>query len=129
MKPTTDLGCNFDLTWELQSACYTEFDDCEDAERLSFLRRQLAKFEKSQAVFKDSVLEFIDPLMRGFRMIAASHRNSVLSVDLGFSEAQCQCLEGQEKSQLSSGVDSIANEAVKFDTNLFSCIDEIGQFE
>ena len=90
MKPTTDLGCNFDLTWELQRACYTEFDDCEDAEKLSFLSRQSAKLGKSQAVFKDSVLDFIDLLMRGFEMITASHHNSVVSVDLEFSEAQCQ---------------------------------------
>ena len=128
MKPTLDLGCNFDLTWELQRACYTEFDDCEDIEKLSFLSRQLAKLENSQAVFKDSVLDFIDLLMRGFGTITASHHSSVLSVELGFSEAQCQCLECQEKSQLSSGVDSIANEAVKLDTNLFSYIDENAQF-
>ena len=128
MKPTTDLGCNFDLTWELQSACYTEFDDCEDTEKLSFLNRQIAKLEKSQAVFKDSALDFNDLLMRGFGTITASHHSSVLSVDLGFSEAQCQCLECQQNSQSSSGMDSIANKAVKFDTNLFSCIDENAHF-
>ena len=66
--------------------------------------------------------------MRGFGTITASHHSSVLSVDLGFSEAQCQCLECQDSSQPSSGVDSIANEAVKFDTNLFSYIDENAQF-
>ena len=128
MKPKTDLGCNFDLTWELQRACYTEFDDCEDIEKLSFLSRQLAKLENSHAVFKDSVLDFIDLLMRGFGTITASHHSIVLSVDLGFSKAQCQCLECQENSQPSSGVDSIVNEAVKLDTNLFSYIDENAQF-
>ena len=85
LKPTTDFGCNFDLTLELQRACYTEFDDCEDIEKLSFLSRQLAK---SQAVFKDRVLDFTDLLMRGFGPITASHHSSVLSGDLGFSEAQ-----------------------------------------
>ena len=124
MKPTTDLGCNCDITWELQRACYTEFDDCEDVENLSFLSRQLANLEKSQEVFKDSVLDFIDLVMGGFGTITASHHNGVLSVDSGFSEAQCQCLEGEEISQASSEVDSIANEAVKFDTKLFSNIEE-----
>ena len=89
MKPTTDLGCSYEMSWELQRSCYTEFDESEDIEKLSFLSKRLAELEKSPAVFKDSVLDFIELLMRGFGTTKASHHNNVLSVDLGFSDAQC----------------------------------------
>ena len=69
MKPTTDLGCSYEMSWELQRSCYTEFDESEDIEKLSFLSKRLAELEKSPAVFKDSVLDFIELLMRGFGTI------------------------------------------------------------
>ena len=126
MKPTTDLGCSYEMSWELQRSCYTEFDESEDIEKLSFLSKQLAELEKSPAVFKDSVLDFIELLMRGFGTIKASHHNNVLSVDLGFSDAQCQCFECQDNSTSFCGASLTANE--HNECNLFSFVDENAQF-
>ena len=64
MKPTTVLGCSYEMLWELQRSCFTFFES-EGIEKLSFLSKRLAELEKSPAVFKDSVLDFIELLMRG----------------------------------------------------------------
>ena len=61
--------------------------------RVAFLCKKLQELQKSEAVFKDSVVDFIDILMRGFGTMEASHHNSILKVDLGCSNAQCQCFE------------------------------------
>ena len=126
MKPTTDLGCSYEMSWELQRSCYTEFDESEDIEKLSFLSKRLAELEKSPAVFKDSVLDFIELLMRGFGTPKASHHNNVLSVDLGFSDAQCQCFECQDSSTSFCGASLTANE--HNECYLFSFVDENAQF-
>ena len=93
-----DLGCKFENVWELMRSCYTEFDENEDAEKLSYLCRKLAELQKSNASFKDSVIDFIDLLQRGFGNINIAHHNNVLKVDLGYSNAQCQCFECTEAS-------------------------------
>ena len=94
MKPTTDLGCSYEMSWELQPRCYTECDESEDIGKLSFLSKRLAELERSLAVFKDLVLDFFELLIRGFGTIKASHHNHV-SVDLGISDAQCQILNAR----------------------------------
>lgn len=125
-KSTKDLGCSYDLIWELQRSCYTEFDENEDAEKLSYICKKLAELQKSNAVFKDCLIDFIDLLQRGYGTMNLSHHNNTLSVDLGFSSAQCQCFEctiGQD-----SVYENNEKNVVKFDTNLFSFIDESTQF-
>ena len=81
-KSTKDLGCKFENVWELQRSCYTEFDENEDAEKLSYLSRKLAELQKSNAIFKDSVIDFINLLQRGFGNINIAHHNNVLKVIL-----------------------------------------------
>ena len=122
---TKDLGCTYDLVWELQRACYTEFDENEDCEKLSYICQKLAQLQKSNAVFKDCLIDFIDLLQRGFGTMNVSHHNNTLSVDLGFSNAQCQCYECSVDQD--SGYENNANN-VNFNSNLFSFIDENTQF-
>ena len=126
-KPTPDLGCNFNLIWELQRSCYTPFNDREDSEKLFFLSQRLVELQRSQTVFKDSVLDFIELLERGFGTIHASHHNNVLSVDLGFSDAQCQCIECVEGQN--SETDNVEEKVnINYTTDLFTFIDENSQF-
>ena len=127
-KPTPELGCNLNVVWEFQRSCYTEFDESEDIEKLSYLSRRLAQLEKSKAVFKDSVLDFIELLLRGFGTINASHHNNVLSVDLGFSNAQCQCYECKDSSNSVFDLNQRQTDDNKIDTTLFSFLDENAQF-
>ena len=61
-KSLKDLGCKFENVWELQRSCYTEFDENEDAKKLSYLCRKLAELQKSNAIFKDCVTYFINLL-------------------------------------------------------------------
>ena len=125
-KSTKDLGCKFENVWELQRSCYTEFDENEGAEKLSYLCRKLAELQKSKAIFKDSVIDFINLLQRGFGNINIAHHNNVLKVDLGYSNAQCQCFECTEASD--SVFEGNERKEFKFDPNLFSFIDESAQF-
>ena len=60
MKPTTDLGCSYEMSWELQRSCYTKVDESEDIETVSFLSKRLVELERSPAGFKDCVFDFID---------------------------------------------------------------------
>ena len=126
MKPTTDLGCSYEMSWELQPRCYTECDESEDIGKLSFLSKRLAELERSLAVFKDLVLDFFELLLRGFGTIKASHHNHV-SVDLGISDAQCQSFECQNKSTSFSGASFSANEQNECNFNVFSFVDESEQ--
>ena len=125
-KSTKDLGCKFENVWELQRSCYTEFDENEDAEKLSYLCRKLAELQEYNALFKDSVIDFINLLQRGFGNINTAHHNKVLKVDLGYSNAQCQCFECTEASP--SVFEGNERKDFKFDPNLFSLIDENAQF-
>ena len=123
---TKDLGCKYELVWELQRSCYTEFDENEDAEKLSYICRKLAELQRSNAVFKDCLIDFIDLLQRGFGTMNVSHHNNTLSVDLGFSNAQCQCYECTVDHD--SAYEISENNVVKYNSNLFSFIDENTQF-
>ena len=125
-KSTKDLGCKFENVWELQRSCYTEFDENEGAEKLSYLCRKLAEVLKSNAIFKDSVIDFINSLQRCFGNINIAHHNNVLKVDLGYSNAHCQCFECTEASD--SVFEGNVRKDFKFDPNLFSFIDENAQF-
>ena len=126
-KSTKDLGCKFENVWELQRSCYTEFDENEDAEKLSYLCRKLAEQQKSNAVFKNSVIDSINLLQRGFVNINIANNNNVLKVDLEYSNAQCQCFECTEASD--SVFEGNERKDFKFDPNLFSFIDENAQFK
>ena len=125
-KSTKDLGCKFENVWGLQRSYYTEFDENEDAEKLSYLCRKLAELQKSNAIFKNCVIDFINLFQRAFGNINTAHHNIVLKVDLGYSNAQGQCFECTE------GSDSVFKgndrKDFQFDTNLFSFIDENAQF-
>ena len=125
-KSTKDLGCKFENVWELQRSCYTEFEENEEAEKLSYLYWKLAELQKSNAIFKDCVIDFIDLLQRGFGNTNIAHHNNVLKVDLGYSNAQCQCFECTEPSD--SVFEGNERKNIKFDPNLFSSIDENAQF-
>ena len=119
---TKDLGCKFENVWEVQRSCYTELDENEDAEKLSYLCRKLAQLQKSNAIFKDCVIDFINLLQRGFGNINIAHHKNVLKMDVVYSNAQCQCFECTEASD--SVCEGNEREDFKFDPNLFSSIDE-----
>ena len=125
-RSTKDLGCNYDLVWELQRSCYTEFDENEDADKLSYICKKLAELQKSNAVFKDCLIDFIDLLQRGYGTMNVSHHNNTLSIDLGFSNAQCQCFECTVDQD--SAYENNENNVVQFNSNLFSFLDESTQF-
>ena len=119
---TNGLECKFNLTWEFHRTSYAEFDDGFDLEKLSYLSKKLVELQRSDAPFKDSVIDFfIDLLKRGFDNINASHRNNTLSIDLGYSNAQCQCFECLDLPNQGNTINN-------YQTNLFSYIDENAQF-
>ena len=117
---TNGLQCKFNLTMEFHRTSYTEFDDDVDLEKLSYLSKKLVELQRSDAPFKDSVIDFFDLLKRGFGNINASHNNT-LSIDLGYSNDQCQCFECLD-------LPNQGNTMNNYPTNLFSCIDENAQF-
>ena len=112
--------------WEVQRSCYFEFDEHEDAEKLTYLCRKLAELQKSNAIFKDSVIDFINLLQRGSGNINTAPHNNVLKVDLGYFNAQCQCSECTKASDFV--IEGNERKNFKFDPNLFSFIDENAQF-
>ena len=118
---TNGLECKFNLTWEFHRTSYAEFDDDFDLEKLSYLSKKLVELQRSDAPFKDSVIDFIDLLKRGCGNINASHHNSTLSIDLGYSNAQCQCFECLD-------LPTQGNTMKNHKTISFSYIDENGQF-
>ena len=122
MNATTNgLECKFNLTWEFHRTRDTEFDDDVDLEKLNYLSKKLVELQRSDAPFKDSVIDFIDLLKRGFGNINAAHHNNTLSIDLGYSNAQCQCFECLD-------LPNQGNTMNNYHTNLFSYIDENAQF-
>ena len=88
-----DLGGRFRVFWDYQRKCYSPFSGIEDAEKVAHLCKTLQELQNSDAVFKDSVVDYIDILMRGFATMEASHRKDMLKVNLVSFNAQCQCLE------------------------------------
>ena len=125
-RVTSDLGCQFRVTWEFQRKCYSPFGCIDDKERVAHFFKKLQELQKSEAVFKDSVVDFIEILMRGFGTMEASHHNSILKVDLGCSNAQCQgfeCLEAQNSSIL-----FYSRGDLSYHSNLFIFFDENSQF-
>ena len=123
MKATTTNGleCKSNLTWEFHRTSYTEFDDDVDLEKLSYLSKKLVELQHSDAPLKYSVIDFIDPSKRGFGNINASHHKNTLSIDLGYSNAQCQCFECVD-------LPNQGNTMNNYQTSLFSYIDENAQF-
>ena len=113
------------MIWEFQRECYSPFVGIDDKKRVHHLCKKLQELQKSEAVFKDSVVDFIDTLMRGFATMEASHHNSILKVDLGFSNAQCQyfeCLEEQNSS-----IPFYSRDDLNY-PNLFTFVDENTKF-
>ena len=125
-RVTSDLGCQFKVIWEFQRESYSPFNCIDDKERVAHLCKKLQELLKSEAVFKDSVVDFIDILVRGFRTMEASHHNSILKVDLHCSSAQCQgveCLEAQNSS-----IPFYSRKEFNYHSNLFTFVDENTQF-
>ena len=123
MNATTSnrLECKFNLSWEFHRTSYTKFDDYVDLEKLSYLSKKPVQLQRSDAPFKDSVIDFTDLLKRGFGNINASHHNNTLSIDSGYSSAQCQCFECLD-------LPNQENTTNNYQTILFSFIDENAQF-
>ena len=99
---TSDLRCHFKVIWEFQRECYSPFGCMDDKERVAHLCKKLQELRKSEAVFKDSIVDFIEIIMRVFGTMEASHHNSILNVGLGCSNAQCQRFDSPEAQNLSS---------------------------
>ena len=123
---TNHLACKFENLWKLQRSCYTEFDENEDAEKLFYLYRKLAELLKSNAIFKDCVIDFINLLQHGFGKVNIAHHNIVPKLDLGYSNAQCQCFQCTEASD--SVFEGIERRDFILDPNLISFTDENAQF-
>ena len=125
-RVTSDLGCQYKVIWEFQRECYSPFGCIDDKERVAHLCKKLQELQKSEAVFKDSVVDFINILMRGFGTREASHQNSILKVDLGCSNAQCQCFECLEEQN--SSIPFYSREDLNYHSNLFTFVAENNQF-
>ena len=63
--------------------------------------------------------------MRGFGTMEASHHKNMLKVNLGCSNAQCQCLECFEEQ--TSSIPLFDRDYLNYHSNLFA-FDEINQF-
>ena len=125
-QSTSELGCKFKVISEFQRECYSPFSGMDDTERVAHLCKKLQELQKSETVFKDSVLDFIDILMRGFGTMEASHHNSILKVDLGCSNAQCQyfeCVGAQNSS-----IPFYCKDDLNYHSNLITFFDENTQF-
>ena len=95
---TFDLGCQYNLAWEFQRESYSPFKSIDDTDRVAHLSNKFTQPQKSEAVFKDPVVDYIDILMLVFGIIEGSHHSNTLKVDLGCSNAQCyrfECVEEQ----------------------------------
>ena len=125
-RSTSDLGCQFKVIWEIQREFNSPFSGRDDTERVAHLCKKRQELQKSEAVFKDSVLAFIDILMPGFGTMEASHHNSILKVDLGCSNAQCQCIECVEAQN--SSIPFYCKDDLNYHSNLFTFADENTQF-
>ena len=86
----------------------------------------MAQLQKSNAIFKDCVIDFINLLQRGFGNNNIARHINVLKVDLGYSNAQCQCFECTEASD--PVFEGNERKDFKFDPKLFSFIDENAPF-
>ena len=124
-QATIDLGCQFKVIWEHQRESFSPFGAIEDAEKVAHLCKKLQELQKSDAVFKDSVVDFIDILMRDFGTMEASYHNNMLKVNLGCSNAQCQCLECFEAQN--SSIPLFDRDDLNNNSNLFA-FDENIQF-
>ena len=92
-----------------------------------FLIQKLVEQQRSQAVFKDSVLDFIELLERRFGTFQVSHSKNVLSVELRLSDAQGHCIECFESQN--SKTDNVEEKtSIKNTTDLFTIIVENSQF-
>ena len=123
---TSDLGCQIKVIWEFQRESYSPFGCIDDKETVAHLCKKLQELQKTEAVFKDSVVDFIDILMRGFRTMEASHHNSILKVDLGCCNTQCQYFECLEAHNLS--ISFYSREDSNYPSNLSIFVDESTQF-
>ena len=123
---TFDLGCQYKVIWEFQQESYSPFKGMDDTDRVAHLCNKLLQLQKSDAVFKDSVVDYIDILMRGFGTIEASHHSNTLKVDLGCSNAQCYCFECVEEQNIN--ISRVNRDDFEYHSNSFTFFDENTQF-
>ena len=95
-------------------------------DRVAHLCNKLLQLQKSDAVLKDSVADYIDILMRGFGTREASHHSNTLKVDLGYSNAQCYCFECVEEKNIN--ISRVNWDDFEYHSNLFTIFDENTQF-
>ena len=55
---TFDLGCQYKVNCEFQRESYSLFKGMDDTDRVAHLRNKLMQLQKSNAVFKDSVVDY-----------------------------------------------------------------------
>ena len=90
----------------------------DDTDRASHLCEKLLKLQQSDAVFKDSVLDYTDFFVRGFGTIEASHHSNTLKVDLGCSNAQRFCFECDEVKN--RNIRRVSRDNCEYLSNLFT---------
>ena len=117
-QATIDLSFQFEVLREYQRERYSPFSGIDDAEQVAHLCRKLQELQKSDAVFKDSVVDFIDILMRGFGTMEPSHHNNILKMNLGCSNAQCQCFNCFEAQN--SSIPIFDRDDLNYLSNLFA---------
>ena len=76
---TFDLGCQYKVFRELQRENYSPFKVMDDTERFAHLCNKLLQLQKSDAIFKESIVVDTDILMRGFGTIEDSHHSNTLN--------------------------------------------------
>ena len=108
------------------SVFFSEFDDNQEAEKLYYLCRKLTELQKSNAAFKDCVIDFINLLQRGYGIVNIAHFYNVHKVDFSYPNAQYQCFQFTEA--LDSVFDGNERKDFNFDPSLFSFIDKNAHF-
>ena len=65
----------------------------DDTDRVIRLCKILLPVQKSDPIFEDSALDFIEIPLRGFETVEASHHRNTFKVYLSCSSAQCCCFD------------------------------------
>ena len=123
---TFDLNCQYKVIWEFQRERYSPFKGIDGTDRVAHLCNKLRQLQKSLAVFKSSVLDFIGSLLRGFGTIEASHHSNTLKMELACSNTQCDCFGDVGEHYIN--VSRVNRDDFEYHINLFTIFDEITQF-
>ena len=120
-KKTTDaIGRNFKCTWEYEKQ--NPLGTSGVTEKALFLFQRLVELEKSDALFKDTVISFLELLQKRKGRLYLSEHSGTLDIDLGVSNAQCTCFECL--SHPLRFVGSTTQEANNYSPQLFSAYGE-----